>query len=89
LTFLWKIALHTKGVLLQSEIKILSYLKIKKMTYQIVLFAIFFVLTALAHKPFNAHTTKRVWFKTFHYWLECTVVIQAIIILNEYLKTLN
>jgi hypothetical protein len=59
------------------------------MTYQIVCFAIFFVLTALAHKPFNAHTTKKAWFKTFHRWLECIVVIQAVIILNEYLKMLS
>jgi hypothetical protein len=56
------------------------------MTYQIILFAIVFVLTAIMHKPLNAHNTDKKWLKTAHYWGEIAVVIQGLIIVNELFK---
>jgi hypothetical protein len=59
-----------------------------KMTYSIILFAVLFVVTAIVHKPLNAHETKKKWLKTAHYWLEHLVVIQAMIIMSKLLDLL-
>jgi hypothetical protein len=56
------------------------------MTYSFVLFVTLFVITAIVHKPLNAHETKKKWLRVTHYWLEHSVVIQLLIIINEYLK---
>jgi hypothetical protein len=58
------------------------------MTDSIILFGVLFVVTALVHKPLNAHTTNRKWLKTAHYWLEHLVVIQAMIIVSKLLDLL-
>jgi hypothetical protein len=58
------------------------------MTDSIILFGVLFVVTAIVHKPLNAHETNKKWFKTAHYWLEHLVVIQAAIIVNKLLDLL-
>jgi hypothetical protein len=52
----------------------------------LILFMVLFVATAIVHKPLNAHETEKKWLRVTHYWLEHAVVIQLMIILNDYLK---
>lgn len=59
------------------------------MTYQIILFAVVFVLTAIIHKPLDAHKTDKKWLKNAHYWGEIAVVVQGLIIANELLKMIG
>jgi hypothetical protein len=56
------------------------------MTGLLTLFLVLFVTTAVVHKPLNAHETEKKWLRVAHYWLEHLVVIQLMIIINEYLK---
>jgi hypothetical protein len=56
------------------------------MTYLLILFIVLFVTTAIVHKSLNAHETKKMWLRVTHYWLEHSVIIQLMIIINEYLK---
>jgi hypothetical protein len=46
-------------------------------------------MTAVIHKPLNAHKTTKKWLQVAHYWLEHLVVIQLMIIINEYLKEIG
>jgi hypothetical protein len=56
------------------------------MLCQIMFFVFLFAVTAIIHKPLNVHETKKRWLQVTHYWLEYAVVIQGIIIVNEFLK---
>ncbi|MBO7098039.1 MAG: hypothetical protein J6W11_05330 [Alphaproteobacteria bacterium] len=47
------------------------------------------MITFLLHKPFNVHQTDKKWLQRLHYVLETMFTVQAMIILNEWLKTLN
>jgi hypothetical protein len=58
------------------------------MKYQIVIFMVLFVATAILHKPLNAHDTDKKCLKITHYWFEHAVVIQGIIVVNELIKVL-
>ena len=59
------------------------------MQYQLILLAVLFIVTFLLHKPFNVHQTDKKWLQRLHYVLETMFTVQAMIILNEWLKTLN
>ena len=59
------------------------------MDYSIILFAILFVITALIHKPLNAHESKNWLIQKAHFRLEHMVIIQALIVANELLKALK
>ncbi|MDR2372222.1 MAG: hypothetical protein LBD60_03695 [Puniceicoccales bacterium] len=59
------------------------------MTYLLILFMVLFVITAIVHKPLNAYETEKKWLRVTHYWLEHSVVIQLMIIINEYPKGLQ
>ena len=59
------------------------------MQYQLILLTVLFVVTFLLHKPFNVHQKDKKWLQRLHYALETMFTVQAMIILNEWLKTLN
>lgn len=55
------------------------------MIYAIILFVVLFVATGIAHGPLKSHTTDNKWIKRAHFWLETAVVIQGMIIINQFL----
>jgi hypothetical protein len=55
------------------------------MIYAIILFVVLFIATFIIHKPLNAHATENKWVKRAHFWLETAVVIQGMIIINQFL----
>jgi hypothetical protein len=59
------------------------------MAYLLTFFAVLFVITAIVHKPLNAHETEKKWLRVAHYWLEHLTIIQLMIIVAEYLKNLG
>ncbi len=58
------------------------------MTYSIALFCIMFVVIWIMHKPFDVHSNKT-WLNKFHCILEDALIMQFMIILNEFLKGIN
>ena len=50
------------------------------MKYSVILFIVLFVVIWIMHKPFNIHNTK---LKKFHEWLEISLIVQGIIIINQ------
>jgi hypothetical protein len=58
------------------------------MTYSIALFCIMFVVIWIMHKPFDIHSSKT-WVNKFHCILEDALIMQFMIILNEFLKGIN
>ena len=46
---------------------------------------VLFVVIWIMHKPFNIHNTK---LKKFHEWLEISLIVQGIIIINQFLLSL-
>lgn len=55
------------------------------MAYSIYLFFVMFVVIWAMHKPFDVHSSKT-WINKFHCVLEDALVMQFMIILNEFLK---
>ncbi len=58
------------------------------MIYSITLFVILFIVIWLMHKPFNVHESKT-WLYKFHEILEYSLIMQFLIILNEYFKLIS
>lgn len=59
------------------------------MIYSIILFTVLFVVIWLMHKPFNVHKHPATWIYKFHCILENVLIMQFMIILNEYLKLIK
>ena len=55
------------------------------MKYSIILFIFLFVVVTLMHKPFNIHENKT-WLFKCHEILEWVLIMQFMIVLNEFLK---
>lgn len=58
------------------------------MRTSIILFAVLFVVIWLMHKPFDVHRSPKAWLVKLHEHLELVLVMQFMIILNEWLKTI-
>ncbi len=57
----------------------------KKMKFSIILLLVLFFVVTFLHKPFNIHKNKT-WIFKFHEILEWILIIQGMIVLNEFFK---
>ncbi|MCI6259976.1 MAG: hypothetical protein SOV63_09360 [Pyramidobacter porci] len=57
------------------------------MRASIVLFVVLFVVIWLMHKPFDVHRSPEAWLVKLHELLELALIMQFVVILNEWLKT--
>lgn len=59
------------------------------MTYSVILFVVLFVVVWLLHKPFDVHANPETWIYKFHCVLENALIMQFMIILNEWLRLMS
>ena len=58
------------------------------MKYQQIFLALVFIIPFLMHKPFNVHACQKKGVQRLHHILETVFTVQAVILINEWLKIL-